>query len=57
MRALQDIFQKNSINYGWIMVVVVFKLIWGGFLSIASNFVFLKKYFIVFYLCIGKKTF
>ncbi len=31
MRALQDIFQKNSINYGWIMVVVFFKVSGGCF--------------------------
>ncbi len=42
MRALQDIFQKNSINYGWIMVVVVFTLSGLAFGSMASISVFLK---------------
>ena len=42
MRVLQDIFQKNSINYGWIMVVVVFTLSGLAFGSMASISVFLK---------------
>ena len=42
MRALQDIFQKNSINYGWAMVVVVFTLSGLAFGSMASISVFLK---------------
>ena len=42
MRVLQDIFQKNSINYGWAMVVVVFTLSGLAFGSMASISVFLK---------------
>ena len=42
MRVLQDIFQKNSINYGWVMVVVVFTLSGLAFGSMASISVFLK---------------
>ena len=38
MRALQDIFQKNSINYGWIMVVVVFTLSGLDFLDLWLQF-------------------
>lgn len=42
MRVLQDIFQKNSINYGWVMVVVVFTLSGLAFGSMASISVFFK---------------
>ncbi len=42
MKAVENIFQKRGINYGWVMVVVVFVLSGLAFGSMASISVFLK---------------
>ena len=42
MKAVENIFQKPGINYGWVMVVVVFVLSGLAFGSMASISVFLK---------------
>ena len=42
MRAVENIFQKRGINYGWAMVLVVFTLSGLAFGSMASISVFLK---------------
>ena len=42
MKAIENIFQKRGINYGWAMVLVVFTLSGLAFGSMASISVFLK---------------
>ena len=42
MGLIESFFQKNDINYGWVMVVVVFTLSGLAFGSMASISVFLK---------------
>ena len=42
MKAVENIFQKRGINYGWAMVLVVFTLSGLAFGSMASISVFLK---------------
>ena len=42
MGFIEGFFQKNDINYGWVMVVVVFTLSGLAFGSMASISVFLK---------------
>ena len=42
MRIIEDLLKDRSINYGWVMVVVVFVLSGLAFGSLASISVFLK---------------
>ena len=42
MKAVSDIFQSRGINYGWVMVLVVFTLSGLAFGTMASISVFLK---------------
>ena len=42
MKIIETLFQKHNINYGWVMVLVVFVLSGLAFGSMASISVFLK---------------